>query len=155
MKNELCSWWRVEKRETAKEQNYQIRKACGRLDRRKFPVFGNIWSGNPKTRGDERKKKRNEPLRRKRKLLKAKLCSRNLIQGIYKIGSILCKILRTILTMEKRGTQMDQRIRKLETITRPWWNGYHRRKWRHEFKSWTRLIAFHIALIPLGKVWIQ
>ena len=33
-------------------------------------------------------------------------------------------------------------------------NGYRRRKWtrRHEFKSWTRLIAFHIALIPLGKV---
>ena len=25
----------------------------------------------------------------------------------------------------------------------------------HEFKSWTRLIAFHIATIPLGKVWIQ
>ena len=39
----------------------------------------------------------------------------------------------------------------------PWFNGYRRRKWtqRHEFKSWTRLIAFHIALIPLGKVWIQ
>ena len=36
-------------------------------------------------------------------------------------------------------------------------NGYRRRKWtrRHEFKSWTRLIAFHIALIPLGKIWIQ
>ena len=34
---------------------------------------------------------------------------------------------------------------------------YRRRKWtrRHEFKSSTRLIAFHIALIPLGKVWIQ
>ena len=26
---------------------------------------------------------------------------------------------------------------------------------RHEFKSWTRLIEFHIVLIPLGKVWIQ
>ena len=26
---------------------------------------------------------------------------------------------------------------------------------RHEFKSWTRMIAFHIALILLGKVWIQ
>ena len=39
----------------------------------------------------------------------------------------------------------------------PWCNGYCRRKWtrRHEFKSWTRLITFHIALIPLGKVWIQ
>ena len=39
----------------------------------------------------------------------------------------------------------------------PWCNGYCRRKWtrRHEFKSLTRLIAFHIALIPLRKVWIQ
>ena len=39
----------------------------------------------------------------------------------------------------------------------PWCNGYCRRKWtrRHEFKAWTRLIAFRIALIPLGKVWIQ
>ena len=38
----------------------------------------------------------------------------------------------------------------------PWCNGYHCRKrtWRHVFKSWTRLIAFNIALIPLGKVWI-
>ena len=32
--------------------------------------------------------------------------------------------------------------------------GYCRRKWtrRHEFKSRMRRIAFHIALIPLGKV---
>ena len=39
----------------------------------------------------------------------------------------------------------------------PWCNGYPSRKWIqwHEFKSWTRLIAFHIELIPLGKVWIQ
>ena len=36
-------------------------------------------------------------------------------------------------------------------------NVYRRRKWtrNHEVKSWTRLIAFHKALIPLGKVWIQ
>ena len=36
----------------------------------------------------------------------------------------------------------------------PWCNGYRHRKGtrRHEFKSWTRLIAFHIALITLGKV---
>ena len=39
----------------------------------------------------------------------------------------------------------------------PWCNCYRRRKWLrwHEFKSWTKLIAFHIALVPLGKVWIQ
>ena len=38
-----------------------------------------------------------------------------------------------------------------------WCNGYRHRIWtrRYEFYSWTRLIAFHIALIPLGKVWIQ
>ena len=35
-----------------------------------------------------------------------------------------------------------------------WCNGYRSRKWtqRHEFKSWTRMISFHIALIPFGKV---
>ena len=34
----------------------------------------------------------------------------------------------------------------------PWCNCYRRRKWtrRHEFKSSTRLIAFHLALISLG-----
>ena len=39
----------------------------------------------------------------------------------------------------------------------PWSNGYRRRMWtrQHEFKSWTSLITFLIALIPLGKVWIQ
>ena len=39
----------------------------------------------------------------------------------------------------------------------PWCSRYRRRKWarRYEFKSCTRMIAFHIALIPLGKVWIQ
>ena len=35
----------------------------------------------------------------------------------------------------------------------PWCNGYRHRIWtrRYEFNSGTRLIAFHIALIPLGK----
>ena len=39
----------------------------------------------------------------------------------------------------------------------PWYKSYRRSKWtrQHEFKSRTRLIAFHIVLIPLGKVWIQ
>ena len=39
----------------------------------------------------------------------------------------------------------------------PWYNGYRRRKWNRwlVFKSWTKLIAFHIELKPLGKVRIQ
>ena len=46
---------------------------------------------------------------------------------------------------------------RLSSAAYPRCNGYRRRKWtrRHEFKSWTRLIAFHIALMPLGKVRIQ
>ena len=38
-----------------------------------------------------------------------------------------------------------------------WCNGYHWRKWTWwpNFKSWTRLFAFHVTLIFLGKVWIK
>ena len=38
-----------------------------------------------------------------------------------------------------------------------WSNGYCDRKWtqQHKFKFWMRLIAFYVALIPLGKVRIQ
>ena len=45
-------------------------------------------------------------------------------------------------------------IRDVSMKRCPWCNGYRRRNWtrRHEFKFWTRLIAYHIALIPLGKV---
>ena len=65
---------------------------------------------------------------------------------------------RKIKENEKRDKYLDLlRELKISYKTCPWCNGYRRRKWtrRHEFKSWTRLIAFHIALIPLGKVWIQ
>ena len=39
---------------------------------------------------------------------------------------------------------------------RSWCDDYRRRKFTRllEFKTWTRLFAFHIALITLGKVWI-
>ena len=43
--------------------------------------------------------------------------------------------------------------KKIPEEVQCWCNSYRRTKWtrRHEFKIWTRLIAFHIALIPLGK----
>ena len=55
------------------------------------------------------------------------------------------------------NTKDELKTRITSTIRCLWCNGYRRSKWtqRYEFKSWTRLIAFHIALIPLGKVWIQ
>ena len=42
-------------------------------------------------------------------------------------------------------------------IGRSWCNDYRCRKWTQlpEFKLWTRLFAFHIALIRLVKVLIQ
>ena len=35
-------------------------------------------------------------------------------------------------------------------------NGYHHRTFNQlpQFKSWLRLVAFHVVLITLGKVWI-
>ena len=54
-------------------------------------------------------------------------------------------------------TGFESRVFLLLDWRCPWCSRYRRRKWtrRYKFKSWTILIAFHIALIPLGKVWIQ
>ncbi len=74
--------------------------------------------------------------------------------------------LRKILTENTTILEHQNNMQKLQIVEAlhirniqrcPWCNCYRRRKWtrRHEFKSWTWLNAFHIALIPLGKVWIQ
>ena len=59
-------------------------------------------------------------------------------------------------TLHRRKNSLKDSDEQASTNYR-WCNCYRRRKWtrRHEFKSWTRMIAFHIALTPLGKVWIQ
>ena len=70
------------------------------------------------------------------------------------------KCIRGVLVTIEGNVYSDQRSNLDKAICIsyigrcPWCNGYRRRKWtrRHEFKSWTRLIAFHIALIPLIKV---
>ena len=74
----------------------------------------------------------------------------------------LIQIIKFLKWTKEELQQIDQRTRNLMSINKalrrcPWCNGYRRRKWTrwHKFKSWTRLIAFLIALIPLGKVWIQ
>ena len=67
-------------------------------------------------------------------------------------------ISRLLIILLLVGSRTFQRVILFFFLWRcPWCNCYRPRKWtrRHEFKSWTRLIAFHIALIPLGKVWIQ
>ena len=74
--------------------------------------------------------------------------------------------LRRLISKNSYGGKGDWDYKQLTSTTEhlfcfiTWkWrcNGYRCRKWTrwHEFKSWTRLIAFYIALIPLGKVWIQ
>ena len=57
----------------------------------------------------------------------------------------------------KKNHQMNNNTKNINIKVQGGARGYRRRKWtqRHEFKSWTRLIAFHMALILLGKVWIQ
>ena len=58
-----------------------------------------------------------------------------------------------IVSFEAQGTNAYNRY----TVGARGGNVYRRRKWtrRYEFKSWIRLIAFDIAPISLGKVWIQ
>ena len=49
-----------------------------------------------------------------------------------------------------------ERVRERERAgVRGGYNGYSHMKWTGQPKSWIRLFAFHIALIPLGKVWIH
>ena len=74
---------------------------------------------------------------------------------LYSLRAILEKYRmgkRQVMTVYMESGLNDSRL-----STTTWCNAYRRRIWtrRHEFKSWTRLIAYHIALIPLGKVWIQ
>ena len=57
-----------------------------------------------------------------------------------------------------------ERVRDIHDggMTRWWWwwwwccNGNAQKKWtrRHKFKSWTRLLAYHVVLMSLGKVCI-
>ena len=138
-------------------------------------ILGNLRSRHHQTSGDERKKLRKNI---SGKLFDIKLCSRTLIKGkILELFSSIRYSGPSFNWTREKLKQMDQRTRKLMAMhkalhirddvdrlyvsrkewRRPWCNGYRRRKWTrpHEFKSWTWLIAFHIALIPLGKVWIQ
>ena len=61
-----------------------------------------------------------------------------------------------IRSFEEKENYFNLGILETDTIKQRclWCNGYRPWKWtrRHEFKSWPRIIAFHIALIPLGKV---
>ena len=88
------------------------------------------------------------------------------LNGLGDLGSIpgrvTPKTLKMVLATSPLNTlQYKVRIKGKVELSRerscvlcPWCTGYRRRKWtrRHEFKSWTRPIAFHIALIPWGKV---
>ena len=88
-----------------------------------------------------------------------KLINTNINNIISKTAKF-CKIHNKSLT-KKRNRLLNklypQNYLSTHKLRCPWCNCHRRRKWtrRHEFKSWTRLIVFHIALIPLGKVWIQ
>ena len=93
--------------------------------------------------------------------LRLSACTPLMIQQIVRICEVmewfLCKPFWFFLDFSRFWVRYDWEIGHYQLWRCPWCNGYRLRKWtrRHEFKSWTRLIAFHIALIPLGKVWIQ
>ena len=82
--------------------------------------------------------------------------------AIPRLKSTVCPIIYSLKTRlhtfpQEHYLEVKRKQSCLGFEACPWCNGYRHRKWtqRQEFKSWTRLIAFHIALIHLGKVWIQ
>ena len=98
---------------------------------------------------------RNEYLGRPRNFHETKLCRRNLIKGINIWAIFLVRYSGKFL----KGLTSERWY--IQTICVEKSGGTRRRKWtrRHEFKSWTRLIAFYIALgkgmnpiiLPLAK----
>ena len=78
-------------------------------------------------------------------------------QHIFRCMCVCIYIYIYIYIYNWKKNSTDHHLAIINLFQCPWCNGYRRRKWtrRHEFKSWTKLIGFHIALIPLGKVWIQ
>ena len=90
-----------------------------------------------------------------RKIYPLTLYSKMVTKGLWKV---MCE--RWVGDWKKTATYWPPALPAITALLSwrcSWCNGYPCRKWtqRLEFKSWTRMIAFHIALIPLGKVWIQ
>ena len=122
----------MKKRETSKRntfsENHQL------TSRKKLQVLGNIGSRHQNNIEELKEKLRKGYLKRTRKLLKTKLCRRNLMKGINTWAAPPpCKILWTLLKMDKWRTwtseelgQMNLRTRKLLTIH----NALHTERWR-------------------------
>ena len=155
-----------EKRKTTNDRRNGTTKSTKNQNARRkgnLQILENMGSRHHQTSSDEKKIKVSQENKKKtkNKLLENKLYCKNLIKGINTWAVPLVGYSRPFLKRTKEELQqMNQRTRKLMTMHKALHlccNGYRRRKWtrRHEFKSWTRLIAFHIALISLGKVWIQ
>ena len=89
---------------------------------------------------------------------KYRLCKKNCYKCLNLRHVLLYLLLLFQFDLKKDDTGCSFTCHKSCYFRRcPWCNCYRCRMWtrRHEFKSWTSLIIFHIALIPLGKVWIQ
>ena len=78
---------------------------------------------------------------------------------IIRIGQSSHKMYRNnILNFQGSTTILNAHTKKVwKLIVYIYIYIYIYRKWsqQHEFKTWTRLIAFYITFMPLGKVWIQ
>ena len=86
-----------------------------------------------------------------------KLSWPTVLQKCIKTDSLHCMIYETVYLHKYAQTHAHTRAHtythaRVHTFTYTcylWWNGYRRRicsRW-HEFKSWTRLISFHRALM--------
>ena len=73
-----------------------------------FQIPGNIGSGHHQTLEDEKKKSKNEYLRRTRKFLEAKTIKKKSHQSDKHLGCFLRKIYDTVLKADERGYSINE-----------------------------------------------
>ena len=91
-----------EKRNNGKNKTWQSKKHQNTWRKTKQQIPGNIWNRYNQANRDERKSKK---VAHQQKKWKNKLCNRNHIKGINAYA--VCKILWTLLKMDKGETQID------------------------------------------------
>ena len=94
-------------RETAVKIELLNRESIRTLEEKEnCKVLGDIKSEHHQTIRDEEKNKKRVP-QKKEKDFRNQLCSRNLMKGIKHMDSPPCKLLGTILKMNKEGAQTN------------------------------------------------
>ena len=95
----------MKKEKQQREQNYQIRKSSGRLERKKITFTWEYWKQTPSNRDERKSKKR--LLQKNEKTSRKQTIQQKSHQRNKYLDSLFCNILWTIFQIDKEGTQIN------------------------------------------------